>query len=184
MIQEATTSTKCLPLIFPVNVSSQQSPTRLHPQGTVSPSASSPDKHYCWLLLSFRRPLQWLSLLLQAQSPQLLLFPHGDCWVLISLNCCLSTCILHHLEAARQGSKYFTCPDEGSLHQCYLKPQRKRAAISKCQQWQSRPLPIHTCHSSRQTSCFPGLPHTTFKKQVNQKPLRICQLGHKFLPIP
>jgi len=86
--------------------------------------------------------------------------------VLISLNCNLSTCILHHVEAARQDSKYLKRAGEESLHQFYLTPQEKRVAPSKYQQWHSRPLPRshQKCHPSRQPSTsqdFPKHPSKT-----------------------
>lgn len=96
--------------------------------------------------LLFRTPLQWLSLLLLAQSPQLQLFPS---WGLLSPY--FPKLLPLHLHFPSPGG----CQAIGqiphicwwSLHQCYLKPQRKRAALSKCQQWHGRPLPIHITSS-------------------------------------
>lgn len=155
---------------LPIHLSSQQSPTRLHPP------------HY-WLVVVqaaqmritagySSSPLQWLSLSLLEQSPQLLLllllllFPHQDLWVFISLNCSLPTRILHHLEAAGQDSKYLTRAGEESLHWFYLTPQEKRVAPSEYQQWHSRLLPHshQKCHHSRYLSIsqdFPTQPSKT-----------------------
>lgn len=74
-----------------------------------------------------------------------------------------------------------------SLHQCYLKPQRKGAALSRCQQWHGTPLSIHiTSATLLGRTLFPRTSPHNLQKASKQKKnsFKICQLGYRFLLTP